>query len=270
MTSTNRFATWACANGPPSGRSWRRAFFWGFIRSRFWTPCRGISRWWRRSCKPVATSRAVTWGPIPQARPLGMRRNSSRSQGSVVGLAPVDTEIPKVGLDSSGTERPTLAWAPRVPRDPRLAWAPRVPRDPRLAWVPRVDTGSVHPVWILTMDNAVQLSLLNIFSYLLPEMVLVGAACVLFLGSTFRATRQLWGTVTLIALGFAGGLVFITADFPRATGGTAYYASPLLFDSFAYLIKYLAVGTGVIFVLFSWNEVGDRQAPGFHGCPLVL
>src|SRR5207247_1802286 len=77
-------------------------------------------------------------------------------------------------------------------------------------------------------------------------------------------------TVSLIALVFAGGLVFVVAGFPRPTSGTAYYASPLLFDSLAYLIKYVAVGTGVVFVLFSWNEVGDRQAPDFHGCLLVI
>jgi hypothetical protein len=43
-------------------------------------------------------------------------------------------------------------------------------------------------------------ALTGYFPYLIPEAVLGVAACVLFLGGTWRASRHLWGAVALIAL----------------------------------------------------------------------
>ena len=39
---------------------------------------------------------------------------------------------------------------------------------------------------------------------ILPEVVLVAAACVLFLGATVRTSRNLWGSVALAVLAAAG------------------------------------------------------------------
>src|SRR5262245_59014256 len=49
-------------------------------------------------------------------------------------------------------------------------------------------------------------ALTGFFPYLGPEIILGGAACMLFLGGTWRASRNLWGGVALVAL-IAAGLV---------------------------------------------------------------
>ena len=50
------------------------------------------------------------------------------------------------------------------------------------------------------MSEPVISALVNAFRLLLPEGVLGAAACVLFLGGTFQASRRVWGTVALLAL----------------------------------------------------------------------
>ena len=36
------------------------------------------------------------------------------------------------------------------------------------------------------------------------------------------------------------------------------------------LIRLIALGGGLVLVLFSWNEVPDRQAPDFFACLLLI
>lgn len=145
----------------------------------------------------------------------------------------------------------------------------------------------------------------GIFSQLVPEMVLGTVACVLFLGTTFRADRHLWAAVALLGLAAAGVALGLTAkhvptlearqaevdelarsiqEMPpgrerndqearreQLEGRLAalQLASPLLPTRLALLIKIVALVSGAVLVLFSWNEVSDQLAGEYHGCLLI-
>lgn len=111
------------------------------------------------------------------------------------------------------------------------------------------------------------------FRLILPEIVLVAAACVLFLGGAFSPGRERWcwtalgGLVAaLLALSYTAGI----AAPAGAAESVATYATPFVFDSLANLIRRVAIVAGVLFVLFSWNEVPERQTPDFLACLLVI
>jgi NADH-quinone oxidoreductase subunit N len=111
--------------------------------------------------------------------------------------------------------------------------------------------------------------LVHVFNLVVPEMVLGVAACVLFLGSTFRPNRHLWGGVALIALAAAGVALYATQPTVPLTGD-AIYISPILLDPLAVLIKAFALAGGFVLVLFSWDAVSDRWAGEFHACLLLI
>jgi NADH-quinone oxidoreductase subunit N len=111
--------------------------------------------------------------------------------------------------------------------------------------------------------------LADLFGHLIPEMVLVLFACVLFLGGLFKVDRQLWGGVALGALAFA----FLTLVFTSASQNLskdAVFAVPMLFDPLAQLTRILALATGVVFILLSWHEMPQKQVADHHACLLVI
>jgi NADH-quinone oxidoreductase subunit N len=46
--------------------------------------------------------------------------------------------------------------------------------------------------------------------------------------------------------------------------------SPFRHDGLTWLFKGIGLAAGVVFVLFSWNQVGDRHAAEYHGCLLLI
>src|SRR5439155_16679483 len=120
---------------------------------------------------------------------------------------------------------------------------------------------------------AINTALAGVFQYVVPEIVLVAAACLIFLGGTVRASRNLWAGATLASLVAAGIALAVTATFDRPTGDEALiatFALPVVLDPLALLIKAVALGAGVILVLFAWKEVAERQAGDFHPCLLLI
>jgi NADH-quinone oxidoreductase subunit N len=107
----------------------------------------------------------------------------------------------------------------------------------------------------------------------LPEALLSVAACVLFLGGTFRANRHLWGGVALAVLAVAGLLLarlpfrFFGDD---VSARASLSAAPLVFDHLALLIRGLSLAGGAVLILFSWDEVPDDQAADYHACILMM
>jgi NADH-quinone oxidoreductase subunit N len=117
-------------------------------------------------------------------------------------------------------------------------------------------------------------ALAAIYPALIPEMILVVFACILFLGGTFRPGRQAWGSVAV--LGLIAALVALlglrhygvgTAEVGRDSG---LFAMPFLFDPLANVTRVLALVSGMIFVLLSWHEVPERQAADHHACLLLI
>jgi NADH-quinone oxidoreductase subunit N len=116
-------------------------------------------------------------------------------------------------------------------------------------------------------------ALIDYFPYLLPEALLILAACVLFLGGTWRADRHLWGWASLMTFAIAGLLLAGRPVRPfegDGAGKAALYAGPLVFDHLALLIRGLALAGGAVLVLFSWEDVPDEQAAEYHACILVM
>jgi NADH-quinone oxidoreductase subunit N len=137
------------------------------------------------------------------------------------------------------------------------------------------------------------------------EGVLAVAACVLFLGGTFVASRRLWGWTALISLAVAGVALagsasaattldaevveLVRLDQARSVGSAEEraaaaqqfeqrrahvqairYASPLLPSQFALFIKAVALLGGVVLVLLSWDEATDSHAAEYHACLLLM
>lgn len=102
---------------------------------------------------------------------------------------------------------------------------------------------------------------------LTPEMILVGFACLVFLGGTFIANRNLWGWVTLI--GFAAAM-YDAYHSASSSSTQELYALPIVIDSLAHYTRVVAIASGAVLLLLSWFELGDRQAADHHACLLVL
>ena len=111
--------------------------------------------------------------------------------------------------------------------------------------------------------------LADLFGHLLPEMVLVVCACVLFLGGLFRSCRQCWGGVALGAIVLAFVAIFFTSA-KQNLDGSAVFAVPLLFDSLATFTRVLALAAGVVFLLLCWNDMPERQVADHHACLLII
>src|SRR5262245_20072849 len=104
-------------------------------------------------------------------------------------------------------------------------------------------------------------------------MVLGAFACVLFVGATFKRSRRLWGWVALGGLGAAAVALFFSSlptFASQKAAEAALYASPVLLDRLAVLIKAVALAGMAVLVLFSWDEVEDDHAAEYHGCLLVI
>jgi NADH-quinone oxidoreductase subunit N len=112
-------------------------------------------------------------------------------------------------------------------------------------------------------------ALTNWVPLVLPEILLVAAACVLFLGSAFRPDRNLWGAVALASLVVAG-VVALLGPRPSDIGPEQLYAAPVVLDNFAAVVKVLAFVGGGVLVLIGWEEVPERQAGEYHACLLVI
>jgi NADH-quinone oxidoreductase subunit N len=118
--------------------------------------------------------------------------------------------------------------------------------------------------------NDVIQSLIHVFPLLVPEAIVGVAACVLFIGATFQASRHVWAATALAALIAATlALWFSPRPFPE-TPTSELYAAPLILDRLTSLIKLIALLGGMVLVLFSWDEVPDRQAGEYFGCLLVI
>jgi NADH-quinone oxidoreductase subunit N len=115
----------------------------------------------------------------------------------------------------------------------------------------------------LTVDETLR----QVFRLALPEAVLVGTACVLFLLSTVRGSnRHTTGIVALAGLALAFGL----HSYSAATPVGIRTVTPLLADDMATFVRLTALATAGLLVLFNWFECDDRRAADYHACLLVV
>jgi NADH-quinone oxidoreductase subunit N len=140
-----------------------------------------------------------------------------------------------------------------------------------------------------------QTALVDVFRLIVPEIILVVGACVLFLGATFRVGRDNWAAVALITIIVAGLALWVGPSPSTVLGDVAHWGGmafqhdvltrlaslesltylesvryPLILDPFALFIKAFALIGGLVLVFMSWDEVPDRQAAEYHGCLLLI
>lgn len=116
-------------------------------------------------------------------------------------------------------------------------------------------------------------ALIDIFPRIIPEIILGVVACVLFLGSTFKANRNLWGSVALIGLLAATATLWLKGVpnySSKEQALSALYAAPVWLDSFAVLVKTIALLGGILLVLLTWKEMDEEYAGEHHGCLMLI
>lgn len=123
-------------------------------------------------------------------------------------------------------------------------------------------------------DSAVQATLKGVFALALPEIILLGTACVAFLLGAFYNRRWLWFVVSLLGV-VAAGVVAMTVPSPAPTSDKFVPSlSPLIADGAAGFIRGLSLAAGFVFLFVGWSEVergqGSRgNAAEYYGCLLV-
>jgi NADH-quinone oxidoreductase subunit N len=117
---------------------------------------------------------------------------------------------------------------------------------------------------ILLATSAVDETLRNCIRLIVPEAALIGTACLLFSLGLARTGRHLAGLVALAGLILAGALHLVVTQ----PSGLIATVAPALDDSLAKFIRITAVATGLILVLFCWDETDERRAYDYHACLL--
>lgn len=114
--------------------------------------------------------------------------------------------------------------------------------------------------------KSLEQTLQQAFQLAVPEVALVGVACVLFLLGTARGVnRHLAGIIALGSLLIAFVSHFTTA----AIDPGILTVTPLLGDKFAMYVRMAAFATGAGLICFAWNECDDRRSSDYMACLLV-
>lgn len=116
------------------------------------------------------------------------------------------------------------------------------------------------------MDEAVISTLKWAYVNAAPEAMLVITACVLFLGSTVKGNRHVWGWVALAGITAAG----LAACYCPAPADQLRGVAPLFHDGLAFYTRVVGLTVGGLLVLSSWDELPDDQAADYFACLLVL
>jgi NADH-quinone oxidoreductase subunit N len=104
------------------------------------------------------------------------------------------------------------------------------------------------------------------FGQLVPEMVLALFACILFVGGAFvpDVKRSRWNVTALAGLLLALFALLVPPAYQVASG------VPFVFDGLAFLTRLIALGSGMVLVALSWDEVPERQVSDYLACLLVI
>jgi NADH-quinone oxidoreductase subunit N len=116
-------------------------------------------------------------------------------------------------------------------------------------------------------DPAVTATLQSVFGLVIPEAILVAAACLLFLGSTVRGGRDLWAGAALAALGIA---IIAFAAKPGSTANLVPTASPVWPDGLTFFVRIVSLVSAIVLVFMTWREVSDRVAGEYYACLLLI
>jgi NADH-quinone oxidoreductase subunit N len=115
-------------------------------------------------------------------------------------------------------------------------------------------------------------SLRTAVEFILPECILIGTVCVMFLTGPFLSTesgkanpgnRHKWGALALVAIAAAAWQWWHMAV--RDSG-----AGPFISDGLTFNIRGITFAIGAVLVLIAWNQVEDGMAAECHACLLSI
>ncbi|MCS7015574.1 MAG: NADH-quinone oxidoreductase subunit N [Gemmatales bacterium] len=112
-------------------------------------------------------------------------------------------------------------------------------------------------------------SILDSWKSALPELILLGWAGMMFLGSLVRVKGSWWATMSV------GGILLSLAIWtgtvsPSEPNDTIPSASILITETWRWSGRGLVLGTGLLLVLTMWSHVSERQAGEFFACLLSI
>ena len=111
-------------------------------------------------------------------------------------------------------------------------------------------------------------------SQILPEIILLAAACVnlavgpFLIGDSGQAasgTRHRWGVWSLLALLFAGWCSFMPSPVIESAD-----LAPFQVDTLVWFVRLITLATGTVLVLTNWNQISDNDAAESHACLLFI
>ncbi|MCI0703213.1 MAG: NADH-quinone oxidoreductase subunit N [Planctomycetia bacterium] len=114
-------------------------------------------------------------------------------------------------------------------------------------------------------DPLLQQTLKGVFRLAAPEIALIGTACVVFLFGCMYNRRWLWFAVSLAGVGLAA----ILAGTVKTQMPAVVTAAPIIPDTAAAFVRWVAIITAAVLVFVSWGEVDGANAAEYYGCLLV-
>lgn len=116
------------------------------------------------------------------------------------------------------------------------------------------------------MDATLAEQLVGSVKLLIPELILVAAACVLFVGGTVYRCRRTWASMALTAAGIA----FLSWWWGPTPDATASPLGLVAWTPLASFVTVLSLAGLAVLILLAWNQVPDAYAGEFHACLLVI
>ena len=114
-------------------------------------------------------------------------------------------------------------------------------------------------------DPQLQQTLTGVFRLVVPEIALVGTACVVFLFGSICNRRWLWFTVSLLGV----ILAMILAGTVKTTTPEVLTAASIVPDATAGFIRWIALISAAVMLFITWPEVSRSTAAEYYGCLLV-
>jgi NADH-quinone oxidoreductase subunit N len=118
------------------------------------------------------------------------------------------------------------------------------------------------------IDVKVDQTLRSVFPLIVPELILLATACVLFLLSTVKSNRVVAATISVLGLLTALNVHLFLIDQSKHAEALIPTVAPILGDSLAHFVRGVSLVAGLLLVLMGWNDTSDRRAADHYACLL--
>lgn len=114
-------------------------------------------------------------------------------------------------------------------------------------------------------DPLLQQTFKGVFRLAVPEITLIGTACIVFLFGCGYNRRWLWFVVSLLGVILAA----VLAGVVKTQMPPVVTAAPLVPDATAAFVRWVALITAFVLLFLTWPEVDRTNAAEYYACLLV-